>query len=474
MFSKRKNRFFKRIDTKLTAWYILTFLGIMIIVSGLLYYRLSHNLMKEVDRMLEDEAIELITHLSEISDQTNRQLKEFEKTVSFRKYYRMAFRLIDQEGKTIYTSSKLRDFTFPEVSIDRGRYQKVINESVKLLHHSSPFRLCTYYHREGSEVKYVVQIATYLRMMRKTIDNFRNNLITALLLAFILGSVGGWLLARKSLRPIDKITATTKRITATSLSERLPLKGTDDELDQLAKTINQMIERIERSFQKLSQFTADAAHELRTPLTALKGETEVLLSKMRSSEEYQDALSNNLERLDYLTRLLNDLLFLSKADEGEKSFQIETVDLIALLKQLGDAFAMIAAQKNINFNFNGDEKAIIQGDSVKLKQLFSNLIDNATKFTLPNGKISLMIHAENENVTVTLKDTGIGIPPDSLPSIFDRFYRVDKSRSRKSGGTGLGLSICQRIVNAHQGTIDVTSTLHQGTTVTVILPTTLT
>lgn len=231
-----------------------------------------------------------------------------------------------------------------------------------------------------------------------------------------------------------------------------------------------MIERLDESFQKLSRFTADAAHELRTPITALKGETEVLLSRKRSSEDYHEALTNNLERLDFLTKLVNDLLILSQADEGKASLKIENLNFSELLKELYEAFTIVAIQKKISFTFSAPEEILINGDSIKLKQLFSNLIDNAIKYTPDGGTISLIVQPGKDQVAVVLKDTGIGIPSDDLPHIFDRFYRVDTSRSRLSGGVGLGLSICQWIVKAHHGTIDVKSQFHQGTTFTVILP----
>ena len=183
--------------------------------------------------------------------------------------------------------------------------------------------------------------------MRKSVENFRENLLTAFCIAFLFGSTGGWFLSRKNLRPISKITETTKRITASNLSERLSLQGTDDDLDRLAMTINQMFERLEEAFQKLSRFTADAAHELRTPITALKGETEVLLLRTRSPEEYQEAMTNNLERLDFLTRLVNDLLILSQADEGKASLKIENLNFSELLKEIYEAFTIVAMQKKI-------------------------------------------------------------------------------------------------------------------------------
>ena len=472
MFSKEKIRFYNRIDIKLTIWHTLTLLTIITIVFGFLDYRLRHNILKGIDRMLVDEAHEIINEALEDPTNMTDQLKEFEETVTKRKFYGIAFRILDNRGNPLCTYPKIRGITFPfaKSPLNPTGHKTFTSNNVEVPHKSNPFRLCTYYHMEGDEVKFIVQVATYLRMMKKTITNFRRNLISAFFLALFFGSLGGWLLSRRSLRPIHKINDTTRRITVANLNERLPLQGTGDELDRLALTINQMIERLGESFQKLTQFTADAAHELRTPIAALKGEIEVLLSRRRSLKEYRQAMSNNLERLDFLTRLVNNLLLLSQADEGRENLQIETIKLNELLYELWEAFNLVAAQKNILFTLADSEEISIMGDMIKLKQLFSNLIDNAIKYTPKGGNMNLSIQPDTDRVKITLEDSGIGIPPDDLPLIFDRFYRADKSRSRQSGGTGLGLSICRWIVKTHHGTITAESQVRQGSTFTVILP----
>ncbi|MDY6863663.1 MAG: heavy metal sensor histidine kinase [Thermodesulfobacteriota bacterium] len=476
MSSKGKIKFYNRIDVRLTIWYIFTFFVLTGMLFGFLDYRLRNNILKEIDRMLIDEAREIVNMTVEYPENLTYQLIAFEETLSQRKFYKIAFRVLNNKGKSLYSSPGIKGIIFPfsKAPLHLVSQKNFIHKSLKLPEKSSPFRMLTYYYEKDGTLQYIIQVATYLRPMKRTVLNFRRNLGTASFLAIFFGSVGGWFLSRRSLKPIDKITLTTRRITATSLSERLPLKGTGDELDRLAVTINQMIERLEESFQKLSRFTADAAHELRTPIAALKGETEVLLSKNRTLKEYKEALVYNLERLDFLTRLINDLLLLSKADKGKEVLQLEVVKLNEILKELWEAFNLVASQKNTIFTFNDSEEVLIKGDSVKLKQLFSNLMDNAIKYTPGGGKIDLSIKPATDKVNIILKDTGIGIPEDDLSYIFDRFYRVEKSRSRNLGGVGLGLSICSWIVKAHKGTIEVESRVNQGSTFTVTLPANLT
>lgn len=460
----------KRLDVRLALWHMATFLTIILLLFGFLDYRLRRNLMKETDRMLVDEAREIINEVQQDPSKITAQLQEYEKGVPLRKFYRIAFRLVDQAGTVLYTSSVPEGFVFPEKSLTDILPDRPVSENVRVPSRGSPFRVCTYAYKASAHLGYVVQIATYLRHLEKSMRNFREVLLIAFLLAFLFGSLGGWFLSRRSLRPIDELTNTTTRITATNLSERLPLRDSGDQLDRLAMTINQMIARLEASFQRLTQFTADAAHELRTPIAALRGDAEVLLSRNRTAEEYRETLTNSLERLSFLTKLINDLLFLSQADEGKDVPPAETVDLTQTLRELWEAFRVVAAQKHVHFDFQAPPRGLVAGDRVKLTQLFSNLFDNAIKYTPAGGTITLSLVREERTLRITLRDTGIGIPAEYLPYLFDRFYRVDKSRSRDSGGTGLGLSICRQIVATHQGSIEVRSTPHQGTTVIVILP----
>jgi len=471
MFVKGRIRVLKRLDVKLAAWYALTFLTIIFLIFGFLDYRLRNNILKEIDRMLVDEAREIINGILKEPEDSEGKLEEYGKIASKRKYYQIAFRVLDREGNPLYSHSQFRSFAFPPADVSHMSNHEFITKNIEAPGAGSPFRLAVYYYKEDGALQYVVEVATYLRMMEKNMRNFRRNLGIAFVLALLWGSVGGWILSLRTLRPMENITAATRRITAAQLGERLPLQGTDDELDQLAVTINAMLERLEESFRKLTRFTADAAHELRTPIAVLKGETEVLLSQSRSPEEYRDVLGNNLERLNFLTKIINDLLLLSQADEGRQILKVEPIRLSELLRELWDAFNMVATQKSIDFALDGPEELIIEGDSIKLKQLFSNLIDNAIKYTPDGGEIRLSVRPETGRVSIVLKDSGIGIPADDLPRIFDRFYRVDKSRYRAAGGAGLGLSICQWIVKAHQGGIEVASQLSHGTTVTVTFPT---
>lgn len=475
MFSKTKVSWYRRIGVRLTARYTCTFLLIVFLLFAFLDYRLKHELIKEVDHMLFDEAQEVLAEIVDLEksvtpDAPQAELAEYEEEAIGRKNYPIYFRVLNKQGGIIYVSSTTRGFSFPQWSVQKGGDIQTTSQNIDIQGRSAPFRLLTYSASEGVESDYVIQVATYLRRAYKTARNFRENLYISFGLALVISALGGWALARRTFRPIDTMTQAARDITLSNLDARLPRPRTDDELDRLVVTFNEMFERLQDSFQTLRRFTADAAHELRTPIAALRGETEVILSQDRSSSEYREILANNLHRLEFLTKLVNELLFLSQADKGKDIFRREPLMLDQVLTDVGEAFRLVANQKGVVLSLDLPRDILVTGDDTRLRQVFTNLIDNAIRYTPKGGDIEISALPQNGNVTVTIKDTGIGIPEDEIPHIFDRFYRVDKARSREDGGTGLGLNICEWIVKAHQGSIEVESRLGKGTTIHVTLP----
>lgn len=270
--------------------------------------------------------------------------------------------------------------------------------------------------------------------------------------------------------PIENITRTTREITASNLNKRLLPTHTGDEVDELANTINLMLDRIEDSFVRIVQFTSDVSHELRTPVAAIKTGTEVMLSRERTVEEYRELLENNLSALERMTRMISDLLEISRSDSGVNILHLKSFNLGNMLKELQNKFRLISETKNINILFNEVPGFQITGDKDLLRRVFSNLLDNAIKFTSSGGSVSITLTDRGNDIVTGIKDTGIGISEEHLEKIFDRFFRVDTSRSRDTGGIGLGLNICKNVVELHKGNIDVKSKTGIGSTFEVILP----
>ncbi|HMC89580.1 MAG TPA: heavy metal sensor histidine kinase [Gemmataceae bacterium] len=280
----------------------------------------------------------------------------------------------------------------------------------------------------------------------------------------------GYFLARKALAPMQQLHRLTQEITAERLDRRLPVIHASDELGTLTQTINAMIGRLERSFAEIRRFTADASHELRTPLTAIRTEAEVALRRPMSTAEYRQLLGSILEECERLTRLTDQLLTLSRQEAAAPRLLSETVDLGGLVETVAEAMRPLALAKGLQWQVSGNGTLLVRGDDVRLRQVFYNLLDNAIKYTPEGGTVEIWTEARDKNAVVTVRDTGIGIAPEHLPRVFDRFYRADKARSRDQGGTGLGLSIARTIVAGHGGQIELASVAEQGTTCTVTLP----
>jgi heavy metal sensor kinase len=279
----------------------------------------------------------------------------------------------------------------------------------------------------------------------------------------------GYLLARAALAPVERLRRSTREITADRLDRRLPVANPGDELGRLAETINEMISRLERSFAEVRRFTADASHELRTPLTAIRAEVEVALAAAAVTPEQERLLASVLEECDRLTRLTDQLLALAREDAKPRP-ALEQVDLAVQAAGIAENLRPLAEAKGLGLDVKASGDVSVRGDGVRLRQVFYNLLDNAIKYTPAGGTVEVGVEAQRATVVVRVRDTGIGIPPEHLPHVFERFYRVDKARSRAEGGTGLGLSIVRAIVAAHGGRIELTSTPGQGTTCTVTLP----
>jgi heavy metal sensor kinase len=454
----------------MTLWYIFTFFISVLIILGFLYFRLNHQLIKEIDRILHDEANELSGILAQDLKGTD-VLGDFENAVTARTYYPIYFRILKRDGSLLYISKNFNEIGYKNSdnvmsSVTQG---KECLEEVKPAGRRRTFRVVSIGMPREGRPNYVVQVATHTRFVRKSMSHFKGNLLAAFPIVLILGSLGGWVLARRSLSPIGYIASKARSITSNNLDERLATRGTDDEMDYLIRTINEMIARLENSFKRIAEFTADASHELKTPLCALKGEAEVLLSKKRPAEEYQEGLAHFIERFDQLNRMINDLILLSKFDSSQVELKMASLRLDLLVQDIGNFFKILAEQKGIDLQMDRIQEVTMMGDKVRLQQLFTNLIDNAIKYT-PEGSIRITVEKDGENAIVQVRDTGIGIPQGEQEKIFKRFYRVDKSRSKEGGDVGLGLSIAEWIVHAHHGRIGVESEIGKGSTFSVHLP----
>jgi heavy metal sensor kinase len=288
--------------------------------------------------------------------------------------------------------------------------------------------------------------------------------------ALLLVGGTGYAFARRALRPLDQMAKKAEKITADQLAERLPISNPNDELGHLGRVFNETLGRLESSFEQLRRFTADASHELRTPLTAIRSVGEVSLQRNGDAAYYRDTVGSMLEEANRLTRLVDSLLVMSRADAGRIPLQFSEFALLDLAQESGAVIEVLAEEKKQTMSVHGDSHVIIRGDRVILRQALINLLDNAVKYSPEQGRVEVQVGALDTEAFVDVCDTGPGIPAEHRSKVFDRFYRVDKSRSRVDGGAGLGLSISQWAVQAHGGRIEVGCDRGPGCTFRILLP----
>jgi heavy metal sensor kinase len=303
------------------------------------------------------------------------------------------------------------------------------------------------------------------------LGHLRVALLTAVPVVLGVAALVAYLLAGRALAPMDRVTEATRRITAERLGDRLPVANPADELGRLTATINDLLARLGAAFAEQRRFTADASHELRTPLAVLRTEVEVALRNPPPAAEVQGLLASLLEECDRLGTLTDQLLALARRDAGEAPTGREPVDLTGLLAGVLGELRALAEAKGVSLRFDrGDAAPVVAGDPDGLRRAFANLVENGVKYTPPGGSVVVQAGSSGGAARVEVADTGEGIPAEHLPRVFDRFYRVDKARSREQGGAGLGLSIARGVVEAHGGRVELASQVGRGTTATVTLP----
>jgi heavy metal sensor kinase len=318
---------------------------------------------------------------------------------------------------------------------------------------------------------FLIEMGAPIDALETVLNGLVLTLLFGLPIVVIIVSAGGYVLVRRSLKPVESIRATAEQITFGNLSNRLPVVATSDELENLSITLNQMLERLDNAYQRASRFSADASHELRTPLAIMRAELESLLQ--RESElpaDMRGHVSSMLEEAERLSHITESLFAISRMDAGEAGMKPAILSLVDLVMTTRDHMLLLAEEKNIRIKIDAKQAVKVKGDAARLKQVIVNLLDNAIKYTPAAGRIFIKIYAAGNKAVLEINDTGCGIPESALPHIFERFYRADKVRSRDQGGAGLGLSIVRAICQAHGGTIEIESVENQGTRCRVELP----
>jgi len=452
-------KLFKSVKFRLTVWYLIVMSILLFVFAAVSYLTLYHNLYKNLDDNLKNRFIKLRGLLEDAVDNAGADIDmERELGEVILVYY--------PEGVLWKSSGPF---------IDTSNIAPMVQEAAQGV--SLFFDVTTTY---GQGIRFyaapvivkgnsfVLLVGHYFDEIKSVLGRLRTIFVISGLLMVALAGVGGLFLADRAFRPVDRITRAAQKIGEGNLSHRIEVHS-EDELGRLALTLNQMIARLEDAFRRQQQFAADASHELRTPLSVIQAEATLSLSKERKEEEYKEALEMISQEASYMSSIIDKLLFLARSDIRREQYDFEEVNLRELVLDLATNIEVLAQEKGLEFEVGTVEDLVVKGDKDKLKQLLFNLLENAIKYT-SQGKVSISVVQKDKVAVITITDTGVGIPPEDLPHVFERFYRVDKARSREKGGTGLGLAIAKEIAEAHGGKIEVKSKLDQGSTFSVMLP----
>jgi heavy metal sensor kinase len=457
------------IRTRLTLWYSGILLGILIVMSVLGYSVLRWSLVQDLDASLLTVA-QVLRDTSLPGEGGNEDAESVLRELLGPEFYDKFFQLLDPEGRPEPWSSRQRSQALrlsPQARANAARggrtFETVSTEA------ADDVRLLTMPVVRDGRLTQIVQVGMSLHRARSALGRYVDTLVVLIPLGMALAAVGGSIIARTALRQVDEMTVAARRITAEDLDQRISLRGTGDELDRLAETLNGMLTRLAAAFAEMRRFGADAAHELRTPLTVLKGGIEVSLRATRSAEEYRQVLASSLEEVERLIRLAEDLLLLSRSTAGPEMAR-EPVDLESLLLDAFEVGARLAHGTGVTVRTDDIAPAPVRGDAATLRRAVLNLVENAIKYTPAGGKVELSLMSAGGHASLTVQDTGIGVTPDAAGRIFEPFVRLDAARARETGGTGLGLAIARAIVLAHGGTLTVQSEPGAGSRFTIRLP----
>jgi heavy metal sensor kinase len=465
MSSKKRISLRNTLAFRLTLWYagiftasaLVIFFSLYTLISSFLRERTDQELSAQVNRfstLLNTEGMEAVINTALAEAQAAGVKKVF-------------FRFLSQNGQAVSSSNMVywKYVAIDEKAIlellktDRPVFTSVIiperKEEVRILYALVSPRV-------------ILQVGEAMESYSRFLDAFKGIFITTMTLLIVVGAGVGWFMARRAVSGVEAVTRTAQKISGGSLKERVPVKPRGDEIDQLATTFNQMLDRIQNLVTEIKEMSDNIAHDLRSPITRIRGAAEVTLATGKSLTEYESLTAGTIEECDRLLDMINTTLMISKTESGANTLSRDEIDLAKLVQEACELFAPSAEDKKIALTCSTSNGIRMLGDGQMIRRMLANLLDNAIKYTPPEGTVTVSTAEKDEQVVVSVSDTGVGISADELPRIFERFYRGDQSRSKP--GIGLGLSLARAIARAHGGDITAVSVPHQKSTFTVTLP----
>ena len=458
---------FSSIRFRLAAWYFVSFALILALFGLGAWMAMKASVREAVDHDLRQRILDVRQFTEQELDLGQAELLEELQEHSLLGLGGGLLQLSDGDGRVLFRSGRLKDAALDLV---KPGPQDLRVQYGSRLAGAVPVRVAA----QIVEVKgrrFLIQVAEPMAEFDESFRRFEEILLILAPFVLLLASLGGFWMSSRALAPVDRITRDARAISVTNLSARLQVPQAKDELQRLAQTLNDMLDRVEAEVQRIVQFTADASHELRAPLTLIHTAAEFSLRRERTREELVGAMGKILRESERTARLVDDLLLLARADSNTHDLQLVPTDISLTGRDAAELALTLAKAKNIQVSADiPSNPMIVNANERLIEQLWLILLDNAVKYTPEGGEVRFAMQAVNSHMETSVSDTGIGIAPRDLPHVYDRFWRADKVRSRNAGGTGLGLSIARWIVQTHGGDIDIRSEPGRGSQVTVRFP----
>jgi two-component system, OmpR family, sensor kinase len=462
----------RSIRFRLAAWHAVLLTAVFALLGGLLYATvkryLDDTLLETQARRARQIAETLLANAPRTGEsyviQEIKALYDPELSDRF-------IRVTRADGSVLYVSGPPNDQSFDPSRIPpagAGRASEFTR--LERLGEGGSVLIAAYRSGAAQGSPYLVEVGTSAGPVDRLARHILELLALGIPIVVAVAAAGGYLLARRALKPVEEIARKAEIITQHNLGERLPVARTGDELERLSTALNLMITRLDEAFRNSKRFVADASHELRTPLTVIQGELENLAADPQLPAELRDRVGSTLEEVERLGKIVQKLFALSRLDAGEAQQEWVRLDISALVAATSDQMLLLAEDRNIRVTRDTGDPVYVMGDRARLKQVVVNLIDNAVKYTPPGGAVQLIVCRDSTQGIIEVADTGVGIPPEAVPLVFERFFRVDRERSAADGGAGLGLAIVRSICVAHGGRVEVKSVVGKGSRFSVILP----
>ncbi len=462
---------FRALHVRLIFWYSAMVVLVVLAIGAFTYRSVEHRLAQEMVETLTRRADAINANILHTTPPLTAQAIARQIGAVYSPEANSRFiRILKQDGTALYVSGTPKDELFNPANIPVPTHPSLSREvrheplpsGVALLIVSVP--------QQVNGENWIIEMGAPTDQINTAVHELLITLMMSLPILVLVAAAGGYLLVRRSLKPVENIRATAEKITFGNLSNRLPVAATGDALEHLSLTLNQMLERLEAAYHQASRFSADASHELRTPLTIMRTELESIVQEPGLAENIRERIGSVLEETEHMSHMAEGLFAISRLDAGEAKMQHERLDLAELVSSTAEQMQLLADEKKMAIDIDANTVVTVEGDQTRLKQVVVNLLDNAIKYTPRGGSVSIQVFSFGTKATLEIQDNGEGIPQDALPHVFDRFYRADKVRSREAGGAGLGLSIVRSIVLAHGGTVELQSTEGKGATCKVELP----